>query len=589
MNASLKCLTAAAVAAAFGLSACGGGGGGGSGSATTPTGTVNLQVTDGPSDEFQHVWVTITSVAFHTDPNAVWTAGDASWQTYALAQPVTVDLSALSNGALDTVFSGLSLPAGSYRQIRLFLAPADGSLQPSAFDTLDSNGNPLATNDQVEYLDGASNWAVTEAPLEIAYPTQGIQLLGSFNVTAGAALQLAVDFDLEHIIVPFNHGGMTYFTMRPNLKYYDMSQVGAITGSINPALLCRTVAAATAAAPGCAYNLIVKAELLSPDGSRHYVARETTVDPATGNFTLYPLATQDASGQAIGSYDIVIRGREMETMLVTGVPVSLGTQPGGTGPAAPTVIQSTAITPVLNSAEYTAQFASPLSPLSSGYAIFQQTLPVSASSASPVPYEIRWRNTDPFLGSFRNPIPLQGATSMLHLAAYNGGQTLTFSAVAPQEGQGAFTVADNEAAYYTLSAGTVMSPPTAPATTTRFTPGAPALAAGVQSGTLQVNLAFNGIVNDDSCAFVLARFATIIDADVTDCTAILASGAGTQRSGSFTLGGVPAGEPGTYYYAYVRIWNSADPFHSRQILPLDGFVDLRQATSRTLSGSLTGS
>ena len=79
-----------------------------------------------------------------------------------------------------------------------------------------------------------------------------IALLGlsdCVNVTAGGTLDLAVDFDLEHIIAPFNHGGQTYFTMRPRLFYYDMSQVGAIAGTVNPAQLCQSIAAQTAPTP----------------------------------------------------------------------------------------------------------------------------------------------------------------------------------------------------------------------------------------------------------------------------------------------------------------------------------------------------
>jgi hypothetical protein len=573
-----------ALFAALTLEGCGGGGGGASAPAApaSPTGTVNVQVTDGPSDEFQHVWVTITAIAFHTDPNAAWNPGDAVWQKTTLPAPVTIDLTTLNNGALNALFSGLSLPVGTYRQIRFFFDGAEASLDASALATRDSNGATLQWNDQVEYLDGRNGWAITESPLEIAYPKQGIQLVGTFDVSAGSTLNLAVDFDLEHIIVPFNHGGQTYFTMRPTLFYFDMSEVGAIAGTVNPAQLCQTAGAELANPPTCAFNLIVKAELLSADGSRHYVARETTVDPATGAFTLYPLPTKDHAGNPIAAYDVLIRGREFETMLVTGVPVTAGTAPHGTGSAAPTLLQSIAIVATVNSAEYTAQLAAPLAPLSSGYAIFQQTLPGSGA----VPYEVRWRNTDPFTGLFRNPIPLQGASSAIHLAPYNGGSTLAFSPVVPLEGAGAYTVADNAVAYYTLSAGTVMSAPTV-GTTQTFTPGVPALASGVQSGTVDVTLSFSGIHVDDNCELVLARFAAIID--TYDCSALLSN----TTPAMFSLTGVPAGStatpvPGAYYYAYVRLWSSASPKATRQIVPLPGFVDLRATPSQTLNGTVPG-
>jgi hypothetical protein len=573
-------LYGSALAAALALAACGGGGG--SAAPGAPMGTVNVQVTDGPSDEFQHVWVTIKAVSFHTDPNATWSSSDATWQTTTLPAPVTVDLTTLNNGTLNQMFTGMSLPVGTYRQIRFFFDGAEAGLDASALGTKDSNGVALQWNDQVEFLDGRNGWAITEAPLEIAYPTQGIQLAGTFNVTDGGTLDLAVDFDLEHIIAPFNHGGQTYFTMRPRLFYYDMSQVGAITGTVNPAQLCQNIASEIAPSPTCAFNLIVKAELLSADGSRHYVARETSVDPVSGRFTLYPLATKDASGNAITSYDVLIRGREMETMLVTGVPVTAGTSPSGTGAAAPTSLQSTALVLAANNGEYTAQFATPLSPLSSGYAIFQQTLP----GAGAVPYEVRWRNTDPFTGTFRNPIPLQGAGSLLHLAPYNGGNTLVFSAVTPQEGAGAFTVAENEVAYYSLGTGAVMQPVAAGAAQT-FVPGVPALVSGVQSGTVNVDLSFSGINVDNNCELVLARFAAIID--TYDCSAALSN----TTPAVFSLSGVPAGSagapvPGAYYYAYVRLWSSASPKLTRKVVPLPGFIDLRSTSTAPLNGSVPG-
>ncbi len=571
---------APALASVLVLGACGGGGGGGSSAApATPTGSVNVQITDGPGDEFQHVWVTVRAIAFHTSPDQVWSSADATWLTTTLPAPVTVDLTTLNNGVLNsTLFAGLNLPAGTYRQIRFFFDGAEAPLDASALATRDSNGAALQWNDQVEYLNGTST--PQESPLEIAYPTQGIQLVGTFNVAAGSTLNLAVDFDLEHMIVPFNHDGQTYFTLRPNLQYFDMTQVGAISGTVDHTQLCQSVGAELAQAPACAFNLVVKAELLSPDGSRHAVARETMVDPLTGNFTLYPLATRDASGNPIAAYDVVIRGRNMETMLVTGVPVTAGTSPGGTGSAAPTVLQAAAITPMLNTGEYTAQFAVPLAPLTSGYAIFQQTLP----GAGAVPYEIRWRNTDPFTGRFRNPIPLQGASSALHVAAYNAGAALAFAGVVPQEGAGAYTVAANEAAYYRLGAGSVMAPPTAGSTQT-FSVASPVLASGVTSGTVNVNLSFGGISADNNCEFVLARFAAIVD--TYDCGPLLSTNGG-PNSGAFTLSGVGAGLPGAYYYAYVRLWQGGKGMATRRIVPLDGLVDLRTQTTQTLNGSVPG-
>ena len=296
------------------LVACGGGGG--SSASASPTGTVNLAVTDGPGDDYDHVWVTITKVSFHTDPNAVWSATDATWHTTTLPSPVTLDLAALNNGALNNVFSALSLPTGTYKQIRLFLAGFDDPLTSSAQAIKDNETSPLALqwNDQVEYSDANG---VHESPLEIAYPTQGMQLNGTFNVATGATLNLAVDFDLEHDVVKYLHGSAYNFTMKPNLRYFDLSQSGAITGQLAPSTLCPKLYSGVTQNAACGYNVVVKAEILSADGSRHYDTRATNVK-SDGSFAIYPLP----SG---ATYDILIRGRNLQTSLIKGVTVTAGT------------------------------------------------------------------------------------------------------------------------------------------------------------------------------------------------------------------------------------------------------------------------
>ena len=261
----------------------------GCGSGTPATGAANVSLTDGPGDDYDHVWITVKAISFHTNANQVWSSADASWQTTTLSAPVTLDLASLANGVLDPVFTGINLPVGSYKQIRLFLAGYDDAL------TISAQNATLTFNDQVDYTDATST--VHHVPLEIAYPVQGIQLNGTFSVATGSTLNLAVDFDLEHDLVRFIHGTEYYFTMKPNLRYFDLDQSGAITGNVDSTKLCATPTILT----GCAYNMIVKAEILSADGTRHFSIRATKVK-ADGSFALCPLP----SGV---SYDVLIRGR----------------------------------------------------------------------------------------------------------------------------------------------------------------------------------------------------------------------------------------------------------------------------------------
>jgi hypothetical protein len=552
------------------IAGCGGGGGGSSGSsapAPAPVaqkGTLNVAITDGPGDTYNHVWVTISAISLHTSPDEIWNPDDATWQTTQLPAPVTVDLASLNNGTLANLFQNIVLPVGTYRQIRLFFVGANQDLSSSAQSIKDNETPPapLQWNDQVEYQD--SSGTLHEAPLEIAYPTQGVQLLGSFAVTQDSTLNLAVDFDLEKIIVPFEHDGGEAFTMRPNLAYFDLNQSGAITGQVDPTRICQPSVLPSST---CAYNLIVHAELLSADGSRHWAARSTSVDPVTGQFVLYPVDLKDPNGNPL-SYDLVVRGRNMETLLVTGI------APAGTPTSSPTVVQTAPLEPTISATEYTAQLASPLQPLTSGFSLYQETLPVSSQVAHPVPYEIRWGNTDPFSGILFQPMPLENANILL--APYNGGDTLSFTSVIPQEGLGGYNVADNENAYYTLSNNLLVQAPTSGSSTT-FTPPIPTLDAGIQRGSVSGNIAVANAAQYDHGTLVLSRFATIVTA--VDISADLASG------GAFSIGNLPAGDPttpvpGAYYYGYLRLWKAGTGLPAK-IVTIPGFVDLRKTASVT--------
>jgi len=93
------------------LTGCGGGGGGGS--VTPATGVVKVSLTDAPTTELDHVWVTVKEIRFHMsqlcdDPN------DGGWLRYPLPAPVTIDLAALNNGIWDTHWNGIVLPVGHY-------------------------------------------------------------------------------------------------------------------------------------------------------------------------------------------------------------------------------------------------------------------------------------------------------------------------------------------------------------------------------------------------------------------------------------------------------------------------------------------
>lgn len=541
-----------------------------SSSSAVAMGNASIQITDGPDSDFDHVWVTIKAISFHTDADAVWSKTDATWHKTTLPTPVTIDLTQLNNGALSNVLSTMALPVGTYKQIRLFFSGADDALTTSALAINDNESTPQALqwNDQVEYTDSNDN--VIESPLEIAYPTQGIQLKGNFEIAANSTLNLAVDFDLEHDVVPFKHGTLTGFTLKPNLHYYDLSHTGAITGKVDTTKLCPIDGRGKPTTKAnCAFDLIVKAELISADGKRHYDARATSVNPQTGKFTLYPLQIADINGTAL-TYDIMVRGRQMDSMIITGITPTAGTTPSTN----PTSLQASNLPITVNTSEYRAQFSSALNPLTSGVAIFQQTI-----TSGGLPYEIRWANTDPFTGKLMDKMWLENGP--VQVAAYSNGADMTFTPTIPVEGtNGSYLVGTNEIAYYDF----VNSLNIVTSSTNTFLPPVPTLSSGIENGSVTLNLTLANISGTyDSGYLVLSRFANIITTQ--DISANLTSGS------SIVLNNIPAGSatnkvPGAYYYGYVVVWSSAHPFKTRKLIPIAQFIDLRSSNAATVTVTL---
>ncbi|HTT11891.1 MAG TPA: DUF4382 domain-containing protein [Burkholderiaceae bacterium] len=549
--------TATAVSAAVMLTACGSGGSSGS-TSPAPMGTVNVAVTDAPTKDFDHVWVTVSEIRFHTSIDA--NTGDPGWLKFPLTTPVTLDLAALDNGALSAVFNGLSLPAGTYQQIRLLLVADTDPLSNSA------QAQGLTYNDQVNWTD-ASNVSHL-APLEIAAPRQGISLDGTFTAATGATLNLVVDFDVGHDVVHFLHGGNDAFTLKPNLRYFDLAQAGAVTGSVDTTNLCTT------ATTGCAFNLVIKSEELSADGSHHNATRFTTIR-SDGSFTLFPLRVP--AGQTSTSIDVLVRGRDMETILVRGVPVVAGTTPS----SSPTQVSATPL-PLTIGTEYTANAASAVAP-TGAWVNFYQTL--SSTGQAEVPYEVRYRHLDPFTGTFFQDIPL--SLGPIHVGAYVAGGSPTLAANTPVESAGGFLVFAGDLAYTRTEAS---SDPLVPGTgsPTLFTMPALTVDATVATADSISGTILQATANTyDKGELVVVRMGTIVTTQPLD--AVLAANGGT--GGTYTVANLPGGSaaktvPGAYYYLYARVWNSGHPLLTLRRVDFNGFADLRTGSATGINATL---
>ena len=383
-------------------------------------GVTNVSLTDAPGD-YDNVWVTVGAVWFHTSN----TAGpdDSGWVKFPLTTPVTVDLLTLQNGNLSQMFDNMQPPNGTYRQIRVFLVGPDAPLTASAAAA------KLIYNNQVNYQD--ANDTEQNSPLELVNPSKGIALYGTFTVANGSTLDLALDFNVNRDVLPFFVGNQQDYVLKPRLAYFDLSHVGAITGSVNCANLL------AAGGNGFAYNLVIKAEMPSSTGNYDVVDRETGIKvDISGNsctFTLFPVDVPQ--GSSTTNYDVLIRGRNMETMIVQGVPVNVGTTPT----SGATQLNTTPLNLTMGS-EYTANMPANMPVIPTGADVkFYQTL-----TGGPT-YEVRFRGVNPFTGIFTDDEPL--SVGNLQVGSYAGGNP-TLSAVMPMGGAGAF-MPYGDAPYFT--------------------------------------------------------------------------------------------------------------------------------------------
>ncbi|HUN93560.1 MAG TPA: DUF4382 domain-containing protein [Burkholderiaceae bacterium] len=544
-----------ALASTFALMLAACGGGGGSSTTSTPVaakGTFTAGFTDAPSADYQNVWVTISEIDFHADLDA--SPSDPAWLKYPLPAPVTINLAALNHGNFQDVFQDIELPVGVYQQVRLMLVDDEAALTASA------SAAGLAYNDQVDYLDAGNS--LQHAPLELVGPRRGIGVFGTFTVAANANLHLIFDFDLDDDVVRFPDelAGSAAFTLKPHsLRYFDMAEVGAITGTVDPGKLAAQDASG-------AYDLVIKAEVPDSTGAYHVVARATTVDPVTGAFTLFPLPM---GGQQTRNFDVLIRGRNMDTTIVKSVPVATGTSPTNH----PTVIANGAI-PVNLDAEYTVNLASAANPTGT-WVDFYQTLPASGE----IPYEVRFRHVNPFTGLIDVGFPLSSGN--IYAGTYVANGMPTFTGMVPAQGAGGFgAVAD--AIQYVPSAPIGVTPGASSITLPQLSINS-AVAAAAGTITLNVTTATPG--RYDRAQLVIARYGEIVDTVAVDPTILAGSG------GAVSVSNLPAGtsaspDKAAFYYGYLRVWKTTSAGTRAHVVPILDFADFRTQNAATLSVTL---
>jgi hypothetical protein len=558
----------------------------------------NVSATGNTPAQFTHVFLTVNQIWFNTSASAAST--DSSWQKFPLTTPATVDLATLDNGVLNQFASELKLTAGTYAQVILVLADSTDPLTTSAQTA------GAASNDEVDYVD--SNNLAHTVPLAVLNAAQGINIATNLTVT-GAATGISsavgslsnpnastltgtntlatnetpitssspaavtsstvaspavvttaaiIDFDATRDLLPISLSGQPAFALNPHPLSADVKFSGSIQGAVSLATVSTLT---TAGLP----DVQVSAEALSSDGTRHTLVKTTSVD-ASGNFTLYPLST--ASG-APTSYDLVIHGPNVETVIIKSVPVASGAP--GTATVQLGTLTLTAATPFL----VNFNTSSPASPTSSLVG-FYQTLPLS----SEVPYLVETRAIDPVSGLFATDQTISGGS--LQYGSYVTGGTVSLTSVNPTQGAATYAIGAINAAYGTATLGTKVSSPGNTTTTALFTMTAPppptGSAANAIAGT--VSLASPGTYNNAEL------FLTFHGALVA--AAPLNSYLGQSQSTLSLTAVAPGGTTDSVfaagvYNAEIWAWNSSNPTGTLSRIPYGSTIDLSAGNASGVS------
>ena len=178
------------------------GGASSSGSAPSGNGTVNLAITDAPSDSWQQVSVVLESASLvaqgSSTPVPIWTASTTNPNAGVVN---LVDLNSVA-----TLLGTVTVATGTYSQLQLVINP-----DPTTMTLVDDNGNTIPAADITVKGNGtitvdlapaltvpASGTATLQADFNLADP------LSIVETTLGGVTQVVLDLQVRHKAVPAN-------------------------------------------------------------------------------------------------------------------------------------------------------------------------------------------------------------------------------------------------------------------------------------------------------------------------------------------------------------------------------------------------
>jgi hypothetical protein len=579
--------------------------------------------------QYSHVYMSVQEIWFNTSA----TAGpdDTTWNKFTLTTPVTFDLATSVEGTLNSITTGLGVPIGTYTQVRLIPVDASAALLSSA----SSLGAKF--NSEVDYTD--SSGTAQQVPLELQNPDKGIGVTTSVQVkgattnvfsstpsttstpststpststpststpstttdpttglpvtttptttpttlpttttstgtTPAPPFQLAINVDGAKDLVPFTYSTVTGMLLNPHVTAYDQAASGAIQGTLDVTSLTGVSSKSTSSY----LNIQVTAESLSADGTRHIAVNSAPVS-SSGTFTLYPLSTTSSSPT---SYDLVIHGPGIATIVVKGVTVNAG------APSSTTPVNIGTLTPRAATSSFTVTLNT-TTPLPAGALVgFYQTLP----GGSEVPYLIDEQPIDPFSRTFADAqaaltanqaVPTASqpiSAASIDYGTFTSGSNVTLTSADPTEGTSTYRVAGT-APLFTDGALTATVSPT---TTTVAVPTLTAASgATLDSTTITISKTTPGKYNKGELIF--SHDGAIVATAVLDT--ILTQTANATLTIPGLPGGINASTTGQFaaglYYLSVRTWNTSSPTTTlnREIYPNP--VDLRTGSFNAYS------
>ena len=282
-------------------------------SSSSQPGTVNVSLSDpptcmAPQGPYLHLYVTVTDVQIHQSANA--SNSDAGWVdlTPGLNQnPVQVDLLGTSNQCFLATLGSTGIQAGSYQQLRIFLA---------------NNGN--VTNNKCGLMLNCVMLAADPTnpqPLQLSSEAQtGIKIPsgqiagGQFTIASGETKDLNIDFDACASLVVQGNG---QYRLKPVLHAGEVALQSTSTS------IGGTIMDGTTLQPVAGGNTVVALE--QNVGGIDRVVMQTVPNSAGGfSFCPVPAGTYDVVASSINGAGVVYAAT-----VITGVQpgASLGTIP----------------------------------------------------------------------------------------------------------------------------------------------------------------------------------------------------------------------------------------------------------------------